>query len=54
MEKSDLVNLNYVGKYVAITSFLKIFENKTLEAIFLIQDSIEKYGVKIPKEKSTI
>jgi hypothetical protein len=51
MEKSDLVNLNYIGKYVAITSFLKIFENKTLEAIFLIQDSIEKYGVKIPERE---
>ena len=51
MEKSDLVNLNYIGKYVAITSFLKIFENKTLEAIFLIKDFIEKYGVKIPERE---
>ena len=51
MEKSDLVNLNYVGKYIAILSFLKIFENKILEAIFLIQDSVENFGVKIPERE---
>ena len=51
MEKSDLVNLNYIGKYIAILSFLKIFENKILEAIFLIQDSVDKFGVKIPERE---
>ena len=51
MEKYDLVNLNYIGKYVAISSFLKIFENKILEAIFLIHDSIERYGFKIPERE---
>ena len=51
MEKSDLVNLNYIGKYIAISSFLKIFENKILEAIFLIHDAVEKYGVKMPERE---
>ena len=51
MEKSDLVNLNYIGKYMAISSFLKIFENKILEAIFLIHDAVEKYGVKMPERE---
>ena len=36
MDKFENVSINYLGRYVALMSFIKIFENKIDEAINMI------------------
>ena len=47
MKIDEKIFYNYVGKSVAIESFIKIFENSISSCIKLIEDTLSKFGSKI-------
>ena len=51
MDKFENVSINYLGRYVALMSFIKIFENKIDEAINMINSSIDNHGVKFSERE---
>ena len=47
MKIDEKIFYNYIGKSVAIESFIKIFENSISSCIKLIEDTLSKFGSKI-------
>jgi len=47
MDAEERILLNYIGRYIAIESFIRVFENKMQQGIDLIENTLTKFRLKI-------